>query len=346
MDPHILELPRKIIVGNDILEKIRDIYDDINIIGRPVILTGQTTKTIAGNAIFEILKDKSPYIFLMNDIKKEKFDKIAEEARDTNVVISVGGGRIIDSGKYLSSMMNVPLATVPTSPSHDGIASERATLEFGRSKFYSSRIDPPIAILFDINILKNAPYRLIASGCADVIANMTSVWDWKLAEKAGQCVHYSAYAAQLAVLASEFVMNSVNLIKEREERGIRNLIQALISSGISMSLAGTSAPASGAEHQFSHALDKMGSKALHGEQCGVGAIMMAYLQNQDWEKIANSLKVLEAPTNIKELGISEDLLIKALLEAPKIRERYTILSEKPLDENKARELALKTNILV
>ena len=56
----------------------------------------------------------------------------------------------------------------------------------------------------------------------------------------------------------------------------------MISSGMAISIAGNSRPASGSEHKFSHALDMIAPKpALHGEQCGVGTIMMMYLHGGD-----------------------------------------------------------------
>jgi len=122
-------------------------------------------------------------------------------------------------------------------------------------------------------------------------------------------------------------------------------VEALISSGISMSLVGSSRPASGAEHMFSHALESLGSRALHGEQCGFGSILMAKLQGQDWKTIRDKLKLIGAPVTIKELNTNKETIIQALLEAKKIRERYTILDEKPLTEEKALELCKATGVL-
>ena len=71
-----------------------------------------------------------------------------------------------------------------------------------------------------------------------------------------------------------------------------------------MSVAGNTRPASGSEHMFSHMLDRIApGKALHGEQCGVGAIMMMYLHGEDWEETRDFLKTIGAPTNADELGI-------------------------------------------
>ena len=120
------------------------------------------------------------------------------------------------------------------------------------------------------------------------------------------------------------------------------------SLGTGISIAGTSRPASGSEHAFSHAIDLIGAyPALHGEQVGVGTIMMAYLHGLDWEKIRDTLKILRAPINAKDLGVSDDIIVKALMKSHKIRgtSRYTILGENGLTEEAARNLAKVCEII-
>ena len=116
---------------------------------------------------------------------------------------------------------------------------------------------------------------------------------------------------------------------------------------MAISIAGTSRPASGSEHLFSHALDKILDKpALHGEQCGIGTIMMMYLHGGDWKAIRDSLKAVQAPTTAGEVGISEDDIIEALILAHKIRpERYTILGDNGISKEAAYELAHKTGVI-
>jgi glycerol-1-phosphate dehydrogenase [NAD(P)+] len=100
-----------------------------------------------------------------------------------------------------------------------------------------------------------------------------------------------------------------------------------------MSIAGSSRPCSGSEHLFSHALDMINHQhAMHGEQCGVGAILTAYLYKSNWQKIRNTLKQIGAPTTAAELGVKDAEIVKALELAAKIRpERYTILNKLNLD---------------
>lgn len=269
MDPHIIELPRKIIIGNGVLENISSICREIGITNNILILSDETTKTIAGDKIKNLLNSD---LSLVKNADYSEVERLKTEYPNISMVISAGGGKVIDIGKLIAFEKDIPFISVPTAPSHDGITSERVSISKGNIK-YSVRAKPPAVIIADIKILTNAPYKLIASGCADVISNYTAVYDWKLAKKQGE--YYSKYAATLSLLSAEIVMRSAKSIKNIEERGIRNLVEALVTSGIAMSMAHSSRPASGSEHMFSHTLDMLGSNALHGEQCGIGAILMA-----------------------------------------------------------------------
>jgi glycerol-1-phosphate dehydrogenase [NAD(P)+] len=114
-----------------------------------------------------------------------------------------------------------------------------------------------------------------------------------------------------------------------------------------MGIAGSSRPASGAEHKFSHALDRIAPKpALHGEQCGVGTIMMAYLHGITWEDKRDALATIGAPTTAKQLGIEDQHIIQALKEAHTINpDRYTILGDRGITEEAAERLARITGVI-
>jgi glycerol-1-phosphate dehydrogenase [NAD(P)+] len=114
-----------------------------------------------------------------------------------------------------------------------------------------------------------------------------------------------------------------------------------------MSIAGSSRPTSGSEHLFSHALDILHpGTALHGEQCGVGTIMMMHLHGGDWKMIRDALIDIGAPVDAKGLGLNDSDIIDALTEAHKIRkERFTILGERGLDRKAAEAVARATMVI-
>jgi glycerol-1-phosphate dehydrogenase [NAD(P)+] len=343
MEPHIVVLPRRLVIGNGVLDKMGEDYETLGLSGRPLVLVDRTTREIAGKRVMDALAKWKPASEDVEDSTMEEVDRITDVARDFGAIVSVGGGKIIDVGKVAAYGLNRPFISVPTAPSHDGIASERAsiTAENGKS---SVRATPPLAVVADVQVLMKAPSRMIASGAADVLSNLTSVTDWKLARNVKK-EYYSDYSAYLAKSSAKTVLKFAEQIGSREEKGIRHLMEALLTSSISMSMAGSSRPASGAEHAFSHALDNLGSRGMHGEQCGLGAIMMSRLQGKDWRLIRDALKTVGAPVAASEAGIPEEMVIDALTKAGGIRDRYTILNRKPLDRESAEKLARETGVI-
>jgi glycerol-1-phosphate dehydrogenase [NAD(P)+] len=264
---------------------------------------------------------------------------------EAEVVLGVGGGRNIDVAKLAAAKTDRFFISVPTVASHDGIASSLASVK-GMGRPYTVKAVSPIAVVMDSGIIEESPYRFTASGCGDIISKAVEVEDWRLAHK-DKGEYYGEYAGSLSLMSSVHVMNSAKNIQEKTQNGIRTLLEALVSCGVAMSIAGSSRPTSGSSHLFSHALDIITkSPALHGEQCGVGAIMMSKLHQQDWKKIRRSLETIGAPINAKQLGIKEDNIIKALTIAQSIRpDRYTILSKIQLNEKKANSLAKETMVI-
>ena len=148
-------------------------------------------------------------------------------------------------------------------------------------------------------------------------------------------------------MSAKIVMDSADLIRTGGEEGIRLVAKALMGSGVAMSIAGSSRPASGSEHLFSHALDAIApGAALHGEQVGVGTIMMTYLHGGDWRAIRNFLLRIGAPVTASDLGVDKDVVIKALTKAHLVRpDRYTILGETGLSEPAAKRVAQRTEVI-
>ena len=234
---------------------------------------------------------------------------------------------------------------MPTTASHDGIVSPMASIKNPDTSI-SVRAHSPIAVIADSEILAQSPFRLLAAGCADLIANFTAIKDWELAHRLKN-ESFSESAAALSIMSAHLITDNIANIKPNLEPSARIVMKSLFSGGMAISIAGSSRPASGSEHLFSHALDKILDKpALHGEQCGIGTIMMMYLHGGDWKAIKESLEAVQAPTKASQIGIADEDIIEALMMAHKIRpERYTILGDNGISKEAAYELAYKTEVI-
>mgnify|MGYP001055839564 CR=1 FL=1 len=346
---HYMQLPREVIVGTDILGKVGETCRRLGFQETALIVTGPNAYNIAGKKVVESLAASGlPSDHMIVHQSTMQYVKLAEERiaeKKPCLVLGVGGGKDIDVAKLSSANMRIPFISIPTTASHDGISSPYASIK-GFDKPYSVKGQAPLAILADAKLIAESPYRLLASGCGDIIAKYTAVRDWRLAHKIKN-EYYGDYAADLALMSAKLVMKNAQAIRNRSQEGIRTVIEALISCGVAMSIAGSTRPCSGSEHLFSHALDAIVAKhALHGEQCGVGTIMCAYLHGVDWKLVRSVLQKIGAPTTGKELGLDASNIVKALTLGHKIRpDRYTIFGETGLTIEAAEKLARVTEVI-
>ena len=345
---HTMELPRQIVVGENNIEEVGKFLRGLSPNSKKVsIISGKNVKKKFGQQIDSSLKESKInsiwHLANSNLVKDTKQIQKKVKNAKTDLIIGIGGGRSVDIAKLCSFNLRKPFVSIPTSASHDGIASPFVSVR--GEKPHSLVATAPLGVFVDVNVIKGAPKKLLASGCGDLMAKVTAVKDWQLGrDKKGE--YYGRYSADLASMSAKILIESSPSFSKK---GIdaRIIVEALISAGVASCIAGSSRPCSGAEHLFSHAVDHLEfGVGLHGEKVGIGAIMIAKLQGQDWKKIVKTLKNVGAPTTAKEIGLKPKVLAKALTIAQSLRpERYTILSEKKITESSALKLAKLTKVL-
>src|SRR4029077_20677329 len=226
------------------------------------------TRSLAGDRAVEILRasEFDADLVVAREANGAEVERIATEVRASGArfLVAVGGGSKIDITKVVAARLKIPFVSVPTSAAHDGISSPRASLH-DREGVASIEAVVPTGILADTAVIVQAPFRLLASGCADVLSNVTAVLDWKLAARLRN-EEYSSTAATLAEYAAQEITEHAALIKPNLEESVWIAIRPMIVAGIAMSVAGSSRPCSGSEHLFRPALDRGGAGAsLSGE---------------------------------------------------------------------------------
>jgi len=342
---HLMELPRKILIGDGVISQLGSFIMDLDDNASKVaIITGNNVKARAGmpckSSFFESSLQDSWYI--VNDASMDSVNKLQIKIRDSNpdFIIGLGGGRSVDVAKMTAFKLNKPLVSVPTSASHDGISSPFVSIR-GTDKPHSVKVNTPIGVLADTRLLSEAPMRLLASGCGDLVAKLTAVKDWEISRDEKN-EYFGSYAANLAYMSAKIILDDSQKLLQKNGFGVRTIVEALISAGVAACIAGSSRPCSGAEHLFSHALEYIAGQncGLHGERVGLGTIMMAKLHGLNWERIVETLENVGAPTKAEQIELNEDQVIRSLLTAQSLRpDRYTILSKLKLNKQSALELA-------
>ncbi len=255
-----------------------------------------------------------------------------------DAVVGLGGGKIIDCAKFAAARVGLPLVAVATNLSHDGLCSPVATLDndAGRGSY---GVPNPIAVVIDLDVIREAPVRFVRSGIGDALSNISAVADWELAgREKGEAI--DGLAAAMARQAGEAVLRHPGGVDD--DSFLQVLAEGLVITGISMSVAGDSRPASGACHEINHAFDLLFPQraASHGEQCGLGAAFAMHLRGAH-EESAYMAEVLHRhglPVLPEEIGFSVEEFVQVVEFAPRTRPgRYTILEHLDLSTDQIRD---------
>ncbi|NWF24909.1 iron-containing alcohol dehydrogenase family protein [Streptomyces sp. PKU-EA00015] len=265
---------------------------------------------------------------LADDIKGSRYD----------AVVGLGGGKIIDVAKYAAARVGLPLAAVATNLAHDGLCSPISILDNDNGRG-SYGVPSPIAMVIDLDVVRDAPVRFVRSGIGDAISNISAIADWELSHRVnGEPV--DGLAAAMARTAGEAVLRHPGGVGDDEFLTV--LAEALVLSGIAMSISGDSRPSSGACHEISHAFDLLYPKraASHGEQVGLGAAFAMHLRGarEDAALFAEALRRHGLPVLPEEIGFSTEEFVRAVEYAPQTRPgRFTVLEHLDLTTDQIRD---------
>ncbi|MEU6738954.1 iron-containing alcohol dehydrogenase family protein [Streptosporangium sandarakinum] len=252
-------------------------------------------------------------------------------------VVGIGGGKTIDATKYAASLAGIPMVAVATNLSHDGICSPVASLTHDGGKG-SFGVPMPLAIMVDLDFVHDAPSSLVRSGVGDVVSNLSAIEDWQLGNaERGEPI--DGVACAMARTAAEAVMGRSDSVES--DAFLTVLAEALILSGMSMVIAGSSRPSSGGDHEILHAVDQLfPGTSNHGELAGIGAAFCFFLREDERRlgQVAECLRAHGLPVSPADVGLSAEQFTEAVVLAPATRPgRYTILEHLRLSEAEIRD---------
>ncbi len=292
---------------------VKQIPDALKAIGakKPFIVCDMNTKAAAWKFVEPVLKESGiDYsMFCFNTTKRLEPNEEVIGAitfaydKSCDCVMAIGSGVLNDNCKIIADIANVPCMVVGTAPSMDGYASNSSAMIQGGLKV-SLYHGMPVAIIADTDIMKDAPMRMLWAGLGDMLAKYIAICEWRIAN----IVNGDPYCEKIAALMRRSlvkVTSAADKLTSRDPQVVGDVAEGLILSGIAMSFANNSRPASGLEHYFSHmwemmALERGTESDLHGIQVGVGCYLTFKLYETikkitpDKEKALNFMKNFNA----------------------------------------------------
>ena len=282
---HDISTP-EVVIGKGVLERLPEIINGFNA-KKAFLLADKNTFAVAGESVCKIL-DRSGiayHKYVYHDAHLEPEEKAVGSAvmhfdTECDLVIGIGSGVINDIGKILCKITDRKYIIVATAPSMDGYASNSSSMARDGLKVSLPSHSADV-IVGDIDILKNAPIRMLQAGLGDMLAKYVSIAEWQI----GHLVTGEYYCEAVAELVGEALKKCVDNAEgllTRDENAVEAVFEGLVISGLAMSYAGVSRPASGVEHYFSHVWDMRGLEFgtqvdLHGIQCALGTLFTTRL---------------------------------------------------------------------
>jgi len=349
---HTVDVKKVVISNNAINETIEFLKSKTN--GKIMIICDENTYKIAGNILEAKIKNSQTYIIKernnLHIAPNESFigEVIIKIPKDISYFLAVGSGVINDITRQISYKMGKEYVVFATAPSMDGYASVTSSLIVNNIK-ESIQGQTPQGIFADINILKNAPFKMITAGFGDVIGKYNAIREWQFGRDYKN-EHYCETIVDIVYKAVKKCEQNATKLKTRDEDAIKNVMEALTLAGMTMGMYQNTRPASGAEHHIVHYWDvdciKRGVEhPLHGNSVGVGTVIICKLfelvktqlpvkvMDLDGEKIERTLKEAGCKTSPVELNISRRLLKESIIKGHTMSTKYTVLTylaqEKP-----------------
>ena len=308
----------KVIIEKGAINKLPLVIKEMSL-KSAFIIADKNTYSVAGKRVLDILEksgiETKNYVFTQDVIEPDESSvglAVMNFKPQCDVLIGVGSGVINDISKIVANVSGKKHIIIGTAPSMDGYASATSsmTMEGLKISLNSKCAD---VIIGDIDVLCNAPTKMMISGLGDMLAKYVSICEWRISN----LINGEYYCEEIASLVrgslKKCVDNADGLLK-RDESAVKAVFEGLIICGAAMKFAGISRPASGIEHYLSHIWDMRGVEfgtpvEFHGIQCAVGTLIavklyekiknitpdkekaLKYAQNFDFNKWSNELRI-------------------------------------------------------
>lgn len=255
---------------------------------KAVVIADPVTFRVAGARVQQQLEgtglaEAAPFVFEDPDLHAESgfVDQLEQALRRHQAVpVAVGSGTINDLVKLAAHRTGRSYLCAATAASMDGYTAFGASITHRGAK-QTFDCPAPQAVVADLEIIRNAPPAMTASGFADLQAKVTAGADWLVAHALRiEPVDPRAWSIVQGGLRDALAVP--DKARSGDIAAIGALTEGLMLGGFAMQWSKSSRPASGAEHQFSHLWDMehhthQGAAPSHGFKVGIATLAIASL---------------------------------------------------------------------
>jgi glycerol dehydrogenase len=241
-----------------------------------------------------------------------------------DVLVGMGGGKIIDTAKIAADRANIPVIIVPTIASTDAPTSGCAVLYTKEGVFFSVCYQKanPAAVLVDTSIIARAPARFLVAGMGDALSTWFEARSCDRTRSANECGGLSTAAGlHIAKLCYDMLLeHGVQAKKACEEQVVTPALEHIVEANILLSGLGFESAGLASAHSIHNGLTALDEthRYYHGEKVAFGVLAGLHLSDasrEEMETVYSFCEDVGLPTTFAAIGLEnvsrERLMIAA-----------------------------------
>lgn len=318
--------PSKYIQGKGALNSLGQHIKPIG--QKPLIISDDIVWNITSEAVkksFESENIEYHFVNFNGEASLNEVDRIVEEGRAqvVDLVIGLGGGKLIDTAKAVADGLDVRVAIVPSTASTDAPTSALSVIYsdegvFETYKFYDKN---PDLVLVDTAVVAQAPPKLFASGVADAMATWVEARATIKSNGNAMAGGKTSIAAKAIAEACEKTLFEYGeaAYKAVQKGLVTKHVEAVVEANTLLSGLGFESGGLAGAHAIHNGFTVLEGEIhnlTHGEKVAYGTLVQLMLELHPKEELLKYIEfyqALDLPTTLKEMhleGTSYEELVR------------------------------------
>ncbi len=284
-----------------------------------LIISGKTAFSKMQNRL-DLLKINHS-IYYVKECSHKSIDEILKDNKTYDLVLGIGGGKAIDTAKFVANKLNLFIITLPTIAATCAATSGLSVIydDFGKFLEFAEYDNFNIKCIVDLEIIKNAPKRYLIAGIGDTMAKFYEFdLKQKMAIKSGESLDYSNTLGKIVSLLCkdlnyDFAIKAIN--ENEANLDFKQVVMSIIlNTGIVSRLIKPEYNGAIA-HAVCYGLGVFSSiekNFLHGELVAFGILIQLLLEKNydEYEKLSEFYKQINLPCKIDDFINKDEFLTK------------------------------------